>query len=58
MLGMLLLIINYVLVFITIDIFNYNIILFLIIIFYLLLDYILYLILIKKGVKRFNNLTI
>ncbi|MBQ1496289.1 MAG: hypothetical protein IIZ40_02920 [Bacilli bacterium] len=58
MLGMLLLIINYVLVFITIDIFNYNIILFLIIIFYLLLDYILYLILIKKGVKRFNDLTI
>lgn len=58
MIGMLLLILNYALVFSTIDIFNYNIILLLITIFYLLLNYILYLILIRKGVKRFNNLTI
>lgn len=58
MIGMLLLILNYVLIFSTIDIFNYNIILLLITIFYLLLNYILYLILIRKGVKRFNNLTI
>lgn len=58
MIGMLLLILNYVLIFSTIDIFNYNIILLFITIFYLLLNYILYLILIRKGVKRFNNLTI
>lgn len=58
MIGMLLLILNCALIFSTIDIFNYNIILLLITIFYLLLNYILYLILIRKGVKRFNNLTI
>lgn len=58
MIGMLLLILNYALILSTIDIFNYNIILLFITIFYLLLNYILYLILIRKGVKRFNNLTI
>ncbi len=44
MIGMLLLILNCALIFSTIDIFNYNIILLLITIFYLLLNYILYLI--------------